>query len=116
MEKQLYEALKYAYELLLDQAETGHYPLKALTENGGKGYEPIQAAIKACESPKGDIGENNSTIRSISESVITEIDKRAHDCTHKIDVVGNTNEQNIIAEAKRDAFDEALTIIMKHFR
>jgi len=62
MKKQLYEALKYAYELLLDQAETGHYPIKALAENGGKGYEPIQTAIKACESQKADTGESNCTI------------------------------------------------------
>lgn len=55
MENQLYEALKYAYELLLDQAKTGHYPFKALVENGGKGYEPIQTAIKAVESKKIEI-------------------------------------------------------------
>jgi len=54
MEEQLYKALKYAYELLLDQAETGHYPVKALAENGGQGYEQIQTAIKACESQKAD--------------------------------------------------------------
>jgi hypothetical protein len=53
---------------------------------------------------------------SVSESAITEIDKMTHDYNHKIDVAGNTNEQNIIAEAKRDALDEALTIIKKHSR
>lgn len=49
MENKLYEALVYAYELLKEQAETGHYPVNALAENGGKGYEPITNALRACE-------------------------------------------------------------------
>lgn len=55
MEKELYEALKYAYELLNDQAEKGYYPVKALAENGGNGYEPIIKALDSYEKPK----ENN---------------------------------------------------------
>ena len=63
-----------------------------------------------------DIVVNNNDLFIVSESAITEIDKRTHDYNHKIDVAGNTNEQNTIAEAKRDALDEALTIIRKHSR
>jgi len=47
--QKLYEALAYAYELLKEQSETGHYPVSALAENGGKGYEPITKVLKECE-------------------------------------------------------------------
>lgn len=47
---ELHEALKYAYELLKDQAEKGRYPEKALQENGGEGFRPIELALKQIES------------------------------------------------------------------
>jgi predicted TIM-barrel fold metal-dependent hydrolase len=60
--------------------------------------------------------EEQLNIHSVSESIITDIDTLAHDYNHKIDVAGNTDVQNIIAEAKRDALDEALLIIKRYSR
>jgi len=52
----------------------------------------------------------------VSESIITDIETLAHDYNHKIDLAGNTDAQNIIAEAKIDALDESLLIIKRYSR
>jgi len=49
---ELLDSLKYAYTLLLQQADAGRYPEKALAENGGEGYTPIASAIKNASNIK----------------------------------------------------------------
>lgn len=40
------DALEYALEILMDQANKGYYPEAALAVNGGKGFKPIVDAIE----------------------------------------------------------------------
>ncbi|MDH4127132.1 MAG: hypothetical protein OEV44_00150 [Spirochaetota bacterium] len=81
--------------------------------------QPINIGIKTAFTDGYRMAENKIkklTIFDVSGSIITKFDTVAHGYNSKIGVAGNSKEDDLIAEAKRDAFDEAIEIVKQYYR